>query len=197
MVHPNSNYDQCCDDGRRRAQNIAHHMGRRARQIKIAPVAAMDDPKGRQIDQQSGDGDRQHGIAHDGHRLDDAAHRFDADPADHNDQGQSVDEGGDDLQPVIAVGAFVVRRAPGHAEGDPGKRQRDGIGQHMAGVGEQGQQARDQPARNFHRHENGDDDQRPEDAPLVAVLMMAMVMRHLERLPNPAGRSQEFWRAAG
>ena len=105
--------------------------------------------------------------------------------------------GGDDLQPVIAVGAFVVRRAPGHAEGDPGKQQRDGIGQHMAGVGEQGQRARDQPARNFHRHENGGDDQRPEDAPLVAVLMMAMVMRHLERLPNPAGRSQEFWRAAG
>ena len=89
--------------------------------------------------------------------------RFEDDPAGHREEGHAVDEGGEDRNPVEAVGAACVGRAPGEAEGEPGERQGGEVGQHVAGVGEERQRAGEEAARHLGEHEAAGEECRDAD----------------------------------
>jgi hypothetical protein len=112
-------------DGGRGAQQVAQHVDRGTFQVEVARVAALQDPQGDEVNQQAEHGDRQHRPGDHLDRREEAAHGLDQDPADHGDQGCTA--------PIVG--------APGDPEGHPGKRQGGGVGQHMTGVGDQGQGA--------------------------------------------------------
>ena len=96
-----------------------------------------------------------------------AVDRLDHDPERDAEHRQPVGVGDEDFQPVEAVGHAAGPRPIAHPVGDIGEHQRDGIRQHVAGIGEQRQRAGEEPAGRLGEHEaageHGD-----EDAPPVA-----------------------------
>jgi hypothetical protein len=86
------------------------------------------------------------------------------------DQRHAVDERDHHLEAVEAVGALPVGRPPGEPEREPGERQRGEVGEHVPGVGEQGQRARQQAAEQLGQHEAADQDRGPENPPLVVAV---------------------------
>jgi hypothetical protein len=71
------------------------------------------------------------------------------------------------LETVEAVGALPVRRTPRDAEGEPGQRQRGGVDQHVAGVCQQRQRARQHAAHRLYHHETAGQQRHPADPGLI------------------------------
>ena len=94
--------------------------------------------------------------------------RLHADPQRDAEDRQPVRIGDEDLHPVEAVGHRPVPRPRAHQIGGIGERQRHGVGQHVAGIGDQRQRAREHAARRLRQHEAAGQDRRREDAPAVA-----------------------------
>ena len=127
-----------------------------ALEVEVGPLAAPEDPQNDEVDHQAHGRDHQHGPAENLDRREQAARRLDQDPADDGDQGHAVDEGGQHLEAMVAIGAARVVGTPGDAERHPGERQGGGVGQHVAGVGDQRQRAGEQPAHHLgHREPAG------------------------------------------
>jgi hypothetical protein len=53
------------------------------------------------------------------------------------------------------------------ARRDPRERQRDGVRQHVPGIGEQRERSGEQPAGDLHQHVEDGERERPEQPPLV------------------------------
>jgi hypothetical protein len=80
---------------------------------------------------------------------------------------QAVDQGGQHFQPPVAIGTPGIGRQPAQPIGRPGHGQRQDVGQHVGGIGHQGQGTGHQGAGGLDRHEQGGDCQRGAQAPLV------------------------------
>ena len=64
-----------------------------------------------------------------------------------------------------------MRLVPGRsldAVGDPGERERHGVGQHMPGIGDERERTRQQPANRLRQHEAAGEDRGEQDAVLVS-----------------------------
>ena len=156
-----------------------------ARTLRLRAAAAMQDPERDRVDDQAGGGDDQHGAADHRHRLHEALHRLPGDGDRDEEQRQPVDEGGQHLEAVEAVGALPVGGARRDPHGEPGERQRRGIGQHVAGVGEQRQRPGDDAADRLGQHGDRGQQAGPEQAALVGAglgVRVAVVLPAL-RLP--------------
>ena len=159
--------DGAGDDRRDRAEQVAHDVQRGAPDVEVVAVAAVQEREGHDVDQQAQARDHEHEAALDRGRRQEAAGGLDRDPADHQDQRHAVDEGGQHLEAVVAVGAPRVLWPAADPERHPGERERGGVGQHVAGVGEQRQRARGEPAQDLDAHEARGQHEGPEDAALV------------------------------
>ena len=95
-------------------------------------------------------------------------HRLDDDPKRDAEDRQPVRVGDEDLQPVEAVGHAARARPLAHPVGDIGERQRHGVGQHVAGIGDQRERPRQQPAHRLRHHEAAGQDRGEQDAALVS-----------------------------
>jgi len=96
--------------------------------------------------------------------------------ADDEEQSDAVGERDQHLHPVEAVGALGVGRPARQAKGEPGEPEGGGVGEHVRGVGEQGERAREQAARDLGQHEAAGQKCRPERPPLVGVMGVVMVV---------------------
>ena len=138
-----------------------------AAQIEILPIATAQQGERDHVDQQTKHGDRQHQAALHRDGRDQTAQRLDGDPTDDRHQGDAVHEGGQNLEAMVTVGAAPILRLAAEAKCDPGQRQRGGVGEHVAGIGEQRQRARDQPADHLGDHEAAGQQHGPEHQLLV------------------------------
>ena len=127
----------------------------------------LEQAQGHQVDQQPQQGDRQHRPPQHRHRFLEAPDRLEHDPAGDAEQDQSVDERRQDLEAMVAVAAARVGGPRRQAEGDPGQAERGTVGQHVAGIGQQRQGARQPAARRFDQHDGRGHNQGPADPALV------------------------------
>ncbi len=164
--------DHCGGNGGDGAQHVAEHMERCPADVDVAAVAAVEDGERGDVDQEASDGHRQHQPAEHLDRREQPADRLDSDPDHDRDQRHAVDEGGEHLEAMIAVGAAVVVAAPADPEGGVGQGERSRVGGHVPGVGEERQRAGDEAASDLHDHERAGQRHRPEDAPLIAGSFM-------------------------
>ena len=147
--------DQGGEDHPGRAEQVGDHVAEGGRDVEALARVPLQDPRGDQVDDQPGDRDRQHQARLDLGRVAEPGPGLDEDPDRDRDQGDAVEERREDLGSPVAEGAA---RAPG-AGGEPGREQgdaeREAVGEHVRGVGEQRQAARDQAAGDL-----GDQEQR-------------------------------------
>ena len=87
--------------------------------------------------------------------------------------------GREDLGPAQAVGEAAARGTCGKAQRDERERDRDGVGEHVRRVGEQGQRVGDDAGRHLAGHE--DEDQRERRAEPLRV----GVRRYRVRVAGP------------
>ncbi len=127
-----------------------------------------------------GTGNHQHRAAEHRPGLHEAPDRLVDDPNRDSENGEAVGEGNQRFHAAEAVGEAHRGRAFGEMEGIPGEPQRDGIGQHVAGIGEQRQRAGDPAADRFRDHEAAGQKGRDQHTRLVAraaAMHMARAMR--------------------
>ena len=137
---------------RHRAQQVGDHVPESALHVQALLRRAVQDPGGGHVDHQAGGAHHQHQSAVDLRRVAEAAGGFEEDPGGDEPQTQGVQHGGQDLGSVEAEGLLDGGGAAGDPDGQ--QRQADGgaVGEHMAGVGQQGQAAGHQAANHLGHH---------------------------------------------
>ena len=150
--------DYCGDDGRKRAEQITCDVPERAAQVEVFPVAAMENGKTDEVDQEADHGDAEQERAHDGLGGLQARDAFNQDPDGKGDQGQAIGERGEDTNARETVSACLVGRSGSEFVADPCQRQGGSVGEHVGGVGQEREGAGDDAAGNFDEHESGDQD---------------------------------------
>ena len=126
-----------------------------AETLRLSPEWRVQDPRGDQVDGQAADRDRQHQPRLDLGRVAEAHPGLDEDPDRDRDQGDAVEERREDLGAAVAEGAARAPGAAGEPGGEQGDAEREAVGEHVRGVGEQRQAARDQAADDL-----GDEEER-------------------------------------
>ncbi len=97
----------------------------------------MENRPGREIDRDSGEPDAEHPATEHVGRVSHAAERLDEDPDREHDERDAVGERDQHLGPLEPVRPPGRRGPPGQPHGTERKRQRNVVGQHVGGVGEQ------------------------------------------------------------
>jgi len=152
-------------------------MQSRALEIE-ASARAMEHQEGNNVDREPPDGDEEHRSAENGRGMGEAHRRFDDDPGREREHDDAVEESGEDFGAMPAIGTRVVGGPPRQAYGDPGERQRARVGEHVAGIGNEGERARKNAAERLDDHEAAGEPERHEHAPLIAsAVRMRMAMR--------------------
>ena len=99
------------------------------------------------------------------------AHRLDEDVDRHAEEQEGVDEGGQDLQSVQAERVLPPVRLLGVTTGQLDRRQRhaeaEDVGEHVPGIGEEGQRVGQDPADGLDHEEHGDEAEGDGQALLV------------------------------
>jgi hypothetical protein len=109
--------------------------------LRLAVQPQADDPV-----QDGGDrGHADHGTALDGLGCPQALDRLPENGQGDDHQGDGVNEGGQDADPVVTVRPPGVGRASGLPDGKPGEDQREGVSEVVARVGQQRQTVREVP----------------------------------------------------
>lgn len=84
------------------------------------------------------------------------------------EQEDGIERGGENLEPVIAERTFAVRSALGDPDGDQRDGKRGAVGEHVRGIGQERETARDQRRDNLDDHERRGETERDPQRPLVA-----------------------------
>ena len=114
-------------------------------------------------------GDDQHRLPQDLGRRHETSHGLEQNPADDQQQAQAIDEGGENLEALVAECSSAVGRSFADVKRNRRKRERHRIREHVPGVGEQRKRASENTADDLHHHEGARQNQRDDDAPHVAV----------------------------
>ncbi|MNR06241.1 hypothetical protein D3C85_1223060 [compost metagenome] len=142
-------------------------MQGRALDVDVLGVPTCQNPEHQDVDQQPRDGDGQHRPGQNHGRLLEALPGLVDDPGDNGEKRDGVDEAGDHLEAEVAEGSPGIGQAPAKAEGEIGQAERRRVGQHMAGVRQQGQRARNQSPDHLDDHEGEDQGKRQQDLALI------------------------------
>ena len=120
-------------------------------------------------------------------RVHESVDRFEGDERPDHEQGDPVRLGGQNLCTLQPERPGARRRTPGEPEGRKGGDERTGVGEHVAGICEQGQRVAHEGKADLERHEDRDEDQAEHDIALVAsgrqsVLLVAWCNRRDPRV---------------
>ena len=159
---------------RHRAEKVAEHVNSRAADIQILAVGALQKRERGHIDEQSEHGDHHHDAA--GHlgRHHQPLDRLIDDPGRDGEEREPVGKSDQHLEPVEAVSALPVGRAPREPKSEPGERQRSKVGQHVARVGNQSERACDNTASDLRKHKAAGERRGEPHAPFVVGVRAAM-----------------------
>ena len=152
-------------------------MERGRADVEIFAIAGAQDVEHEHVHRQPQGGDDEHRPGEDLDRLEQSPDGLEDDPADDEQKRHAVDEGGQDLEPVIAIGAPGIGGSPPDAEAQPGEQQRRGVEQHVSGIGEQRQRAGVNPADHLDDHEDAGQDHGLEQAGLVVGVAVTVTVR--------------------
>ena len=152
-------------DGRDRAEQVSDNMPQRALQVQVMLVTAMQYPGGEHVDDQAADGDPQHDAAENRGRVQQAVDRFPDNPAGEGDERDAVREGGEHFHAPEPIRTAWVCGALRQLVTHPSQDERCCIGQHVCGIGQQGQGTGNETAGNFRHHERGGQDSCDSNSP--------------------------------
>ena len=143
----------------------------------------MQDPESQHVGQQASDRNHHHRHPGDRLRMLEALNGLpDNQHGDHH-QSNGIEKRRQGGQTQPAKSMAGVRGTAGEANRQQRKQQGGGVGEHMAGIRQQGQRAGDRAADGFYQHKTGGDDERPKQPASVAVIRslgrgVRMRMRH-------------------
>ncbi len=146
----------------------------RARVETVAAV--MQQPGYRQVDQHADERDQHHRSAHHRLRIGQAVDGLDDDERDQAQHQQAVEQRGENFQAHQAVGVSIRRRLARQPGSQCGQAQGGGVGDHVAGIGQQRQRAGPEPGDHFDHREGEREEQRLEQG-IAAMLVANVVLR--------------------
>lgn len=157
---PKSNGRGGDDDGDR-TESVGHGFEGGAADVQVVVGVAMENAEDEEVDHETGGShsDDRGGIEFGGSAAE-AADRLEDDvPGDETEEGD-VDGDGEDFGAGVAKGSAGVGRAAGDGGGGQGEEESGGIGEHVAGIGDEGEGAREVAGNSL----DGDEEEREEEA---------------------------------
>ncbi len=130
--------------------------------------------------------DDDHRPALHGRRIDQAPHGFVAEEHDQHGQGHAVDLRREDLGALEPVGVGAGRGSGGQPDREQRERDRARVGEHVPGVGEQGQGARREADDDLDDHQPEDQDQGAEQVAPVGARPDAVDVADVPAAHGPA-----------
>jgi purine-cytosine permease-like protein len=160
-----------------------------ARPVAARPAAARPgDQQGRhRVDDHAGQRHGQHRPAGHGLRRHQPPDRPVSEPGREQDQGDPVGLCRHDLGAPQAVGVAAGRRPGRQPDGDQDQRDGRRVGQHVRGVGDQGEGVRGQAGRDLPGHERHDERERGRQPP--GVRPVPVITRHHLTISSPGGQA--------
>ena len=152
-------------------------MERGRADVQIFAITGAQQIERQDVHRQPQGGDDEHRRREDLDRLEQPPDGLEDDPADDEQQRHAVDESGQDLEPVVAIGAPGIGGAPPDTEAQPGEQERRGVDQHVPGIGEQRQRAGVYSADHLDDHEDAGQDHGLEEAGLVVGVAVTVTER--------------------
>ena len=138
--------------GAHAAEGVGDHVQPGTAHVQAVVATGLEDPHADEVHQQAAGCDGQHRGTRHGLRVGEALDRLAHDQHRHHDQRDTLGQRCEDLRAHAAVGPALA----GGARGDPGREQRQAesgrVGEHVAGIGEQGQGAGQQAADDLGDH---------------------------------------------
>ncbi len=131
-------------------EQVAHDMQQRGARVEVL-LAAAQQPRHQDVDQQAERGGDGNCHARDGLRILKALHGGDGEPGHQHQQSQAVDERGDEFRAPEAVGMQSRCGARSDPRRRRGKRQGAGVADHVPGIGDQSERPRPQTDPGLHR----------------------------------------------
>src|SRR5674476_999081 len=81
------------------------------------------------------------------------------DAGTHADQQKGVDEGREDLTPVVSVGPLLCGKLKGKGHCPEGKNEREDIAEHVSCIADEGKRSGEQSSDDFNEQENNGDEE--------------------------------------
>ncbi len=150
------------------ADRVAEDLEVRAAHVEALRGADVQQPHARQVHEEAQGGHHQDGDARDVRRLPEPLVGGDQDGDRHHAEHDAVDERGQDLHAVVAVGLGRRGRALGEPDREQAQQHASRVHQHVGGVGEEREAAGPEPDRRLHHQECGGQPEDGEQAVLVA-----------------------------
>ncbi|KAG1258727.1 hypothetical protein G6F65_015484 [Rhizopus arrhizus] len=148
---------QRAGDHRHRAQHVRPHFQVGALHVEALAAAGLQQAHRDQVDDEARGGDHQHAGGSDLLRLAETSHRLPQDVGGDHEQHRAVDHRAQRFQACIAVGAPCIRRAPAQSHRHQRDHQRQCVGGHVRGIGQQRQAVGPERAHHFDDEEGGGD----------------------------------------
>jgi hypothetical protein len=121
--------------------------------MMAAVAVRVQDAETDQIDHQASRCDDQKQAGADRLRFPDPVDRLDDDPGCNPEQRRPVDQRRQDFPSLVAVGLALIGRPERDPGAEEGQAERPGVGEHVAGVGQEGERPAHDPSRHFDQHE--------------------------------------------
>lgn len=149
------------DDNGDRAEGIGHGFEGGAADVQVVVGVAVKDAEDEEVDREAGDadGDDRGGIEF-GRAAAESAERLEDDVRGDETEEGDVDGDSEHLGAGVAEGTAGVGRAAGDGGGGESEEEPGGIGEHVAGIGDKGEGAREVAGHSL----DGDEEQREEEA---------------------------------
>ena len=169
---------------------VGQDVPERGLHVEALPGRPREDPRRNQVDGEPEQCDGEHPAAEDLRRVVETPDRLDEDPDRDRDEHETVHERGEDLGALkaeAAVGRGGTRGEPGRTEC---KAQRPDVSEHVAGVGEQREAARQQPGDDLHDRVRGREAEHEREGPSATRPAVLVRVGHLGGLiVTPSSKS--------
>ena len=170
------------------ADRVAHHLEVGAAYIEALPGASVQEPEPGQIDQEAEHRHRHDGPAGHVGRLPEPLVGGEEDADGHHAQEHAVDEGGEDLDAVVAIGLGRGGGPLREPDREQAQEEATRVDQHVQRVGEEREAARPQADAGLHHQEaRGEAEHREQPVLVAGAVGMAMVRVHDDRAQRVAG----------
>jgi multiple sugar transport system ATP-binding protein len=199
-IPPRREDDETCHHRAGEGGDVRRDVDERRAHVH-AVAARRSEQRGRaEIDGHAGERDHGHEPSIDVVWGNQTANRPVHDPDPDEQERDAVDLGGQDLrspEPERPAPASGLRGKPG---GDESQRQRDGVAEHVPGVGEQRERVGDDAAGDLEGHQAGDEGERGDEPAAVppesGIECVVVRVAHVRRM-LPTRRPGESYAAAG
>ena len=156
-------------------------MEERSADVQALAARSREQRRRRDVDDDPDAGECEHEPTVDVRRRDEAPHRGVDDPEADEDERDAVRERGQNLDAPKAERPAPARRAPRDRGGDKRERKRGRVREHVPGVGEQRERARDDPDRDLGDEQADDEREGSRQHPPVRRVVMLVPRHGLDR----------------